>query len=151
MLAAVIALPLSAQDARPAEILFTNVCVFDGSADSLSAPTDVLVRGNVITAIGKDAAGSGPETAMVEGRGRTLMPGLIDNHVHMMFYSLTPRQMTDPGMGLETVMQRSARQAQAMLMRGFTSVRDVGGPSFDLKRMIDGGKFWGRASGRPAR
>lgn len=143
MLAAVFASPLSAQDAPPAEILFTNVRVFDGSSDALSAPTDVLVRGNVIAAIGEDAAGSGPETTVIEGRGRTLMPGLIDNHVHMIFNSLTPRQMTDPGMGLETVMQLSARQAQAMLMRGFTSVRDVGGPSFELKRMIDGGKVQG--------
>lgn len=69
MLAAVIGSPLSAQDAPPAEILFTNVRVFDGSSDALSAPTNVLVRGNVIAAIGEDAAGSGPETTVIEGRG----------------------------------------------------------------------------------
>ncbi len=70
MLAAVFASPLSAQDALSDEILYTNVRVFDGSSDALSAPTDVLVRGNVIAAIGKEAARSGPETAVIEGCGR---------------------------------------------------------------------------------
>ena len=70
MLAAVIASPLSAQEALPDEILFTNVRVFDGSSNVLLAPTDVLVRGNVIAAIGEDATRSGPETAVIEGCGR---------------------------------------------------------------------------------
>jgi imidazolonepropionase-like amidohydrolase len=135
--------PLAAQETPPREILFTDVRVFDGTSDRLSGPTDVLVRGNVIAAIGGDAEPSEAKAVVIEGRGRTLMPGLIDNHVHMMFNSLSPAQMLEPDMGLEKVMQLSAVQARAMLLRGFTSVRDVGGPSFELKRLIDSGRVMG--------
>jgi len=143
VLAAIFAAPLSAQVAASSEILFTDVRVFDGTSDTLSAPTNVLVRGNVIAEIGEDAEATAPDGVVIDGRGRTLMPGMIDNHVHMMFNSLSPAQMSDPDMGLEKVMQLSAGQARAMLLRGFTSVRDVGGPSFELKRLIDSGRLMG--------
>lgn len=143
LLAFALAAPLSAQDAASGEALFTQVRVFDGTSETLSPPTDVLVRGNVIAAIGQDAGATAVDAVVIDGRGHTLMPGLIDNHVHMMFNSLTPAQMSDPDMGLDKVMQLSAGQARAMLLRGFTSVRDVGGPSFELKRLIDSGKIMG--------
>jgi len=141
-LAGLFAAPLGAQEA-PAEILFDNVRVFDGTSDTLSPVTNVLVRGNVVVAIGADAAPSREDAVVIEGRGSTLMPGLIDVHVHMMFNSLSPAQMSDPDMGMERVMQLSAGQARAMVLRGFTSVRDVGGPSFELKRLIDSGRVMG--------
>jgi imidazolonepropionase-like amidohydrolase len=137
------AAPLAAQDAPASEVVFTNVRVFDGTADTLSAPTTVVVRGNVIAAIGVDAKASSAEATVIDGRGQTLMPGLIDNHVHMMFNSLSPAQMAAPDMSLEKVMALSAEQSKAMLLRGFTAVRDVGGPSFQLKRLIDSGKVMG--------
>lgn len=125
------------------EVVFANVRVFDGRSDTLSAPTTVVVRGNVIAAIGPDAKPARADATVIDGRGRTLMPGLIDNHVHTMFSSLSPAQMSDPEMGLDKIMQLSAGQARAMVLRGFTSVRDVGGPSFELKRLIDSGKAMG--------
>jgi imidazolonepropionase-like amidohydrolase len=51
--------------------------------------------------------------------------------------------MAAPGMGPQKIMQLSAGRAQAMLLRGFTAVRDVGGPSFELKRLIDSGRAKG--------
>jgi imidazolonepropionase-like amidohydrolase len=117
--------------------------VFDGKSPRLIGPTTVIVRGNTIVAIGPDAKPESADPVIVEGRGGTLMPGMIDNHVHMMFNSLSPAQMASPDMGLEKIMQLSAGQAQAMLLRGFTSVRDVGGPSFELKRLIDAGRIKG--------
>ena len=69
------------------------------------------------------------------------MPGLIDAHVHMM--------MADTPMGVlmsadpNYVALNAGRGATATLMRGFTSVRDVGGPSFGLKRAIDEGVLAG--------
>lgn len=137
------AAPLAAQDAPASEVVFTNVRVFDGTADTLSDPTTVVVRGNVIAAIGVDAKASSGEATVIDGRGQTLMPGLIDNHVHMMFNSLSPAQMAAPDMSLEKVMALSAEQSKAMLLRGFTAVRDVGGPSFQLKHLIDSGKVMG--------
>lgn len=119
------------------EVLFTDVRVFDGQSDELSPPTNVLVQGNVIAAIGPEVEAAQADATIVEGAGRTLMPGLIDVHVHMMFGSLSLAQMLAPDMSVERVGQLSAEQARAMLLRGFTSVRDVGGPVFDLKRLID--------------
>lgn len=137
------AAPLAAQDAPAPEVVFANVRVFDGTADTLSAPTTVVVRGNTIAAIGPDAAPASPDATVIDGTGQTLMPGLIDNHVHMMFNSLSPAQMAAPDMSLEKIVQLSAEQSRAMLLRGFTAVRDVGGPSFMLKRLIDSGKVMG--------
>lgn len=137
------AAPLAAQEAPPGEVLISDVRIFDGASDRLSPPTDVLVQGNVIVAIGAEARSSQPGAVRIDGQGRTLMPGLIDNHVHTMFNSVAPRQMLAPDFTPEMLVQLSAAQAEAMLMRGFTSVRDVGGPSFQLKRLIDSGKLRG--------
>ena len=143
MFAALLASPLSAQDVAQSEILFTDVRVFDGTSETLSPPTRVLVRGNKIAAIGPSVEAEQAEATVIDGDGRTLMPGLIDVHVHMMFNSLSPAQMLAPDMSVERIGQLSAQQAQAMLLRGFTSVRDLGGPVFDLKRMIDSGRVMG--------
>jgi imidazolonepropionase-like amidohydrolase len=139
---ALVAAPLRAQPDE-AEVVFRDVRVFDGTSDTLSAPTTVVVRGNIIAEIGPQAQPQRADATIIRGRGRTLMPGLIDNHVHMMFNSLSPAQMTQPDMGLEQVMRLSAEQSRRMLLRGFTAVRDVGGPSFELKRLIDSGKLMG--------
>ena len=133
----------SAQPASttPAETLFRNVRVFDGSGSALSAPTSVLVRGNVIAAIGA-AAVSGTAT-VIDGKGRTLMPGLIDNHVHIPLSVVGQAEIADPALTAGVVEARGAKEAEAMLMRGFTAVRDLGGPVFRIKAGIDKGKYVG--------
>ena len=135
--------PAALAQTNEREVLFVNVRVFDGTSDTLSGPTNVLVRGNLIVAIDSKAKPGSSAAVVIDGRGQTLMPGLIDNHVHMMFNSLSPAQMAAPDMSLEKVMGLSAAQSRAMLLRGFTAVRDVGGPSFQLKKLIDGGKLMG--------
>lgn len=122
-------------------ILFRDVRVFDGVGPALSAPTNVLVRGNTIAAIGPDAAD--PAAKVVEGRGRTLMPGLIDVHVHMAFSAMDLATLQSPDTTPESAGRAAAQGAEAMLLRGFTSVRDVGGPIFPLKAAIDAGKVRG--------
>jgi imidazolonepropionase-like amidohydrolase len=128
-----------APSAQPTAVLFENVRIFDGSSDRLSPPSNVLVVGNVIQAISiaPVAPPAGTPVQRIEGGGRTLMPGLIDAHVHTMMAE-TPMQVVmsaDPSY-LALV---AGRGATATLMRGFTSVRDAGGPSFGLKRAIDEG------------
>ena len=123
------------------ETLFTNVRVFDGKTARLSAPTSVLVRGNRIAAIGADAAS--PGATVIAGGGRTLMPGLIDVHVHLTFSSLTMMKLMAPDLTPATAEAAAAEQARAMLLRGFTSVRDVGGPVWGLKAGIDAGRYQG--------
>lgn len=120
-------------------VFFKNVRVFDGKSDKLTEPTCVLVTGNLITKIASDVLI--PENAtIVEGGGRTLMPGLIDNHVHIFMNGSTQAEMFASVDKPEKLNDVAAIMAEKMLMRGFTAVRDVGGPVFDVKNRIDSGK-----------
>ena len=124
------------------EILFHDVRIFDGASDSLSAPTRLLVQGNLIAAIGDDVT-PGPDARVIDGQGYTLMPGLIDVHVHLTFGALTMPELVSPDLTPERAEAAAAREAEAMLLRGFTSVRDVGGPVWGLKAGIDAGRYTG--------
>jgi imidazolonepropionase-like amidohydrolase len=134
-----------AQGAEPpaAEVLFRNVRVFDGKSPSLTAPTAVLVRGNTIAAIGVGAVAATPAVTIVDGKGRTLMPGLIDNHVHIFMSASSQAEMMDPKATFASLEAKATEEARLMLLRGFTSARDMGGPVFGIKRAIDEGKSIG--------
>jgi imidazolonepropionase-like amidohydrolase len=134
MLAAALVLGFCAI-ANADDILFENVRIFDGKGAALSAPSNVLVQGNVIARISTDPVE--PEGAeRIAGNGRTLMPGLIDAHWHAMLIATGPAEaMGDIGFANLA----AGDEATDTLMRGFTTVRDVGGPAFGLKRAIDQG------------
>jgi imidazolonepropionase-like amidohydrolase len=119
--------------------LFRNVRIFDGKNSALSAPTDVLVRGQTIDRISASpiAVDANANVRVIAANGRVLMPGLIEAHWHA-FMAATPQMVlmtADPNY----LHLLAARQAEATLMRGFTTVRDLGGPVFGLKRAIDEG------------
>jgi imidazolonepropionase-like amidohydrolase len=89
-----------------------------------------------------DGVLSAPDGAtVIDGGGRTLMPGLIDAHWHTMLASLPVARMMTADVG--DVHFAAAAQAERTLMRGFTTVRDAGGPAFALKRAIDSGSVSG--------
>lgn len=132
----------AAQNASQSDILFRNVRVFDGRSAQLSPATDVLVRGGMISTIRSEQA-PGAGTTVIDGRGRTLMPGLIDVHVHLTFSAMPMMRLLRPDLTPEIAEQEAAKAAEAMLMRGFTAVRDAGGPVFGLKAGIDAGKYLG--------
>ena len=118
------------------DILFENVRIFDGKGAALSAPSNVLVKGNVIEQISTDPIeAEGAER--IAGNGRTLMPGLIDAHWHAMLIAIHPVLDTMNDSGFANL--AAGDEATDTLMRGFTTVRDVGGPAFGLKRAIDQG------------
>jgi imidazolonepropionase-like amidohydrolase len=126
--------------AEPAAItLFQNVRIFDGTSEALSEPSHVLVRGNTIARISASPIEieDNADVRVVEGGGRTLMPGLIDAHWHAMFIRPTPAALLTDDVGYLNLV--AGAEATDTLMRGFTTVRDVGGPSFGLKRAIDEG------------
>ena len=137
--------PAGAQAPQPAGVIIENVRIFDGTSDRLSAPSNVLVIGNVIKTISTTpiAAPEGATVTRIAGGGRTLMPGLIDNHVHITMSASSQRDLVDPNVSVETLQSRATEEAKQMLLRGFTSVRDMGGPVFDLKASIDQGKALG--------
>lgn len=121
---------------QPSATLFKNVKVFDGKSDKLSANTSVLVVGNKIEKVGGDVAA--PEKAtVIDAGGRTLMPGLIDAHWHAMLVRPTPAEALAWDVGYTNLV--AGAEATDTLLRGFTTVRDVGGPTFGLKRAIDEG------------
>jgi imidazolonepropionase-like amidohydrolase len=126
-----------AQQSPPPVVLFQNVRIFDGEASALSPASNVLIRGNKIERISTSAIANndGADTLIIDGAGRTLMPGLIDMHWHAILVRPTPAEtmVSDPGY---TNIVASA-EATDTLMRGFTTVRDMGGPVFGLKRAID--------------
>jgi imidazolonepropionase-like amidohydrolase len=127
-----------AQPAAPTAILFENVRVFDGKSATLSAAMNVLVRGNTIDKISKDPISTDrAATRIIAGGGRTLMPGLIDMHWHAMLVRPTVATLLAGDIGYLNLL--AGAEATDTLMRGFTTVRDVGGPAFGLKRAIDEG------------
>lgn len=131
-----------AQSSAPPETVFRNVRVLDVVKGELGPATDVLVRGNTIAAIGSSVQASS-RAVVIEGRSRTLMPGLIDAHVHIGFGSLLLTQLYDPKTTPDKIGTAMTASAGQMLLRGFTAVRDMGGPIFPLKRAIDAGKIPG--------
>ncbi|MGO8836905.1 MAG: amidohydrolase family protein [Limisphaerales bacterium] len=134
-------LALNAQTPSPAAAvtLFTNVRVFDGKSAALSAPENVLVRGNKIEKISAQPIPTDKrgDTVIIDGAGKTLMPGLIDAHTHVMFATLANSALLTSDIGFINV--NAVKTANDMLMRGFTSIRDMGGPVFGLKLGIDRG------------
>lgn len=121
----------------PPKILFTNVRLFDGKAENLTDGASVLVEGERITAV--DTSNNPPPEGadVIDGGGRVLMPGLIDAHWHAIFAAL-PLQVlltADPGI----IFAAATAEANRTLLRGFTTVRDLGGPTFSFKQAIDGG------------
>jgi hypothetical protein len=117
--------------------LFQNVRIFDGKGASLSAPSDVLVKGNIIERISTAPIAAEPGVSVIAGNGRTLMPGLIDAHWHAMLIRPNPVQAIAGDAGYNNI--AAGVEATDTLMRGFTTVRDVGGPVFGLKSAVDSG------------
>ena len=140
VLASGLASQLRAQPAAPAgaaTTLFQDVRIFDGTGTALSAPSHVLVRGNLIERISTTPIPAEAGTIVIAGGGRTLMPGLTDMHWHAMMVRSTPSQAIFGNLGFNYL--SAGAEATATLMRGFTTIRDMGGPSFGLKQAIDAG------------
>ncbi len=114
--------------------LFKNVRVFDGKSERISESVNVLVIGKKIEKI-SESMPDAESANMIEGGGRVLMPGLIDAHVHLMFSSVPQMTVLTSEVGFVHV--AATKAAHDMLLRGFTSVRDLGGPTLGLKRGID--------------
>lgn len=131
-----------AQAPTPAErpTLLTNLRLFDGITSTVQEGRNVRIEGNKVVDL--PAAGDAPgDVEIIDCGGRLVMPGLIDAHWHSTLCGLTQSQamMAD----VPYVHLVAAHEAQRTLMRGFTTTRDAGGPSFALKRAIDEGIVYG--------
>ncbi len=114
---------------------FINIRLFDGVSDRLQDGLRVLVQGNKIKSVEPADRALPPDVAVIDGGGGVLMPGLIDAHWHAIM--ARPSMMTAMTADFNYIQALAIAEAQATLMRGFTTVRDMGGPTFGLKRAID--------------
>jgi len=135
--------PFPTPSAGGAATLFQNVRIFDGKSAALSAPSNVLVRGNTIERISVNpiTVDTNTKVLVISADGRVLMPGLIDAHWHAFMAATSQMLLMTADSSYPHLL--AARQAEATLMRGFTTVRDCGGPVFGLKRAIDEGVMIG--------
>lgn len=126
----------------PSRVLFENVRIFDGTSPKLSDPSYVLVEDNKIQAISDEpiAVTAVGDLTVIDGTGRTLMPGLSDAHWHNNLAITDLTKVLDPAISDEeaeaNVRDYSQTAAADALMRGFTSVRDMGGNVFWLKKRL---------------
>ena len=124
-------------DAPKGPVVFTNVRIFDGKSGRLIEGQRVVVEGNKIRAVESIGADVPEGAVVIDGGGRTLMPGLIDAHWHAMLAPLPMLELLTADIGFINL--AAAAEAERTLMRGFTSIRDLAGPTFGLKRAIDRG------------
>ncbi|MFO7743771.1 MAG: amidohydrolase family protein [Psychroflexus sp.] len=118
--------------------LINNVEIFNGK-DQKTFKANVLIIDNSINKISKNpiATDKSGNTQIIDGNGKFLMPGLIDAHYHTMFASLPQMVLLSSDIGFVNL--AAAKNAENLLMNGYTSVRDLGGPVFGLKKAIDKG------------
>jgi imidazolonepropionase-like amidohydrolase len=102
-----------------------NGAVFDGSS---------LVDGPVHISDGRLTAEAGPDAQVLDARGRTVLPGLIDAHCHA--YGIDLDMLALESRPLSYVALSAARRLAAALSRGFTTVRDPSGGDAGLARAI---------------
>lgn len=127
-----------AQEVNPvSKVLITNANVFDGQNEKLVKGMDVLVEGNKIVKIDKGIVVTPEGVTMIDAKGKTLMPGLIDAHWHSLFSTLPQAKLLVSD--LAYINHYAAKGNEEALLRGFTTVRDVGGNVFGLKRATDEG------------
>ena len=117
-------------------ILITNVEIFNG-IDQKTVKGNVLIEGNLIAKISDKPIPTNKINlvTVIDGGGKFLMPGLIDAHYHAMFASLPQIALLTSDIGFVNI--AAAKNIENLLMNGYTSIRDLGGPVFGLKQAID--------------
>ena len=119
-------------------ILINNVQIFNGKDNKLIRG-NILIEGNLIKTISSNtiAIDTMHAVKVLDGQGKFLMPGLIDAHVHLLFESVPQMQAMMSDFAMLNLI--AAKAAEKQLLRGFTTVRDLGGGALTLAKAIDMG------------
>ena len=116
------------------QILFRNLSLLDPKWDEPRGGYEVLVEGGTIKEVSsKPIKSKGART--VDCGKRTLMPGLIDSHVHVFLTEVNIRHLEAIPLTLMTA--KSSELMRGMIDRGFTSVRDTGGADWGIKTAVE--------------
>lgn len=124
-------------------ILIENVSIFNGKENKITIG-NVLINDNKIVKIATTLIKSNVSgLKTINGNGKFLIPGLIDNHVHLSINTMGQMELLDPKLTEAKMDSLTRIEGKNMLLRGFTAVRDLGGPVFNVKKDIDAGKVIG--------
>ncbi len=122
--------------AAQSRVLIKNANVWDGESNQLTSNVSVLIENNLIKKVAKNIEEPIGAT-IIDGSGKTLIPGLSDAHVHLALTMGMKEIRNDVDWMYTSI--KAAKSAENFLMLGFTTVRDLGGPVFGLKRAVDEG------------
>ena len=114
-------------------LLLRNARIVDGSATEPSDPVDIAIEGDRFVEVGRGITFAADETLDLDGQ--IVMPGLIDCHVHVI--ATTADLGSNAELPNSWVSLKSAELMNAMLMRGFTTVRDLGGADRGLQKAVE--------------
>ncbi|MGI9401498.1 MAG: amidohydrolase family protein, partial [Rhizobiaceae bacterium] len=132
--------PSISDDRTATSVIIKNVSVFDGINEQLIEDANVLIEDNLITAVSTEAFDVNG-TTVIDGEGRTLMPGLIDMHTHVMFkYGVNPTRLDIDAAAAGAI---ALETMQLYLQMGYTTLRDVGGNSLGIARALANGRLKG--------
>ncbi|TCK04045.1 metal-dependent hydrolase family protein [Marinobacterium mangrovicola] len=115
-------------------VLFTNANIIDSRNGTVLAEQQVLVSDGRIAQVSASPIQS-EDAQVIDLRGRFLMPGLCDSHVHVT--AITPNFALLGTMSPFYVTAKTGPMLESMLMRGFTTVRDAGGADYGLAQAVD--------------
>ncbi len=133
---------LQAQMPNPTKILITDVNIFNGK-DNKITKANILIEGNIIKTISENPipVDKSANTQIIKGAGKYVMPGLIDAHTHLLFESMSAPQVMMSDFAFINLF--AAKAAEKQLLRGFTTVSDLGGGALSLAKAIDMGLVTG--------
>jgi imidazolonepropionase-like amidohydrolase len=141
-LAMATSLAFAAEEATLPQTLFKNVDIFNGTENKLYEDHHVLIEGNKIKTISASEIQANADATVIDGTGKTLTPGFIENHAHLMLMGPSLPAM-EANTTWEDFAIHGTRMAEMYLMQGFTTVRDAGGGNGGLRRAIDAGQIVG--------
>ncbi|MDW3119028.1 amidohydrolase family protein [Roseovarius pacificus] len=122
-----------------ADLLVKNARIVDGTQPEPTDPVDIVIENGLIADVGPKL--SAKANGELDLKGLTVMPGLVDCHVHVM--ASTANLGLNASLPSSLIAAKSARLMNDMLMRGFTTVRDLGGADRGLQQAVDEGYFVG--------
>ncbi|HEX3630743.1 MAG TPA: amidohydrolase family protein [Candidatus Dormibacteraeota bacterium] len=123
-------------------LVFEHATLLDCTGRDPQPDSRVVVENGRIARIGRTDGPSGPRDARaIDCQGRTLMPGLIDAHVHLASLDLDP--VAEVNLAPAVIALRIARQIEDTLQAGFTTVRDAGGLDWGFKDAVNRGLIRG--------